>query len=137
MSKDEISRAYARSLQRAGPHELARKMCLVGPHRDDLSLLLDGVDVRTYGSQGQQRVVALSLKLAEFEVLRSEMQEAPLLLLDDVLSELDDMRRARLLGFLDAAGQAIITTTSAAQVGGCGAKGFDVWSVAHGAVRRP
>ena len=68
-----------------------------GPHRDDLVFLSNGVDVRTYGSQGQQRTAALSLKLAEIELVRQSIQDTPVLLLDDVLSELDQSRQEYLL----------------------------------------
>jgi DNA replication and repair protein RecF len=69
----------------------------VGPHRDDLMFSLDGTDVRTFGSQGQQRTTVLSLKLAQMEVLREERGEAPVLLLDDVFSELDRKRQEMLM----------------------------------------
>ena len=69
----------------------------VGPHRDDIGIEVDGLDVKKYGSQGQQRTVALSLKLSELEIFKMEMGEYPVLLLDDVLSELDKPRREKLL----------------------------------------
>lgn len=69
----------------------------VGPHRDDIKIKLNGLDVRSYGSQGQQRTVALSLKLAELEIMRQTTNETPVLLLDDVLSELDKDRKHKLL----------------------------------------
>lgn len=68
-----------------------------GPHRDDIKIKLNNLDVRSYGSQGQQRTVALSLKLAELEIMRQTTGESPVLLLDDVLSELDSSRKAKLL----------------------------------------
>ncbi len=68
-----------------------------GPHRDDIGIKIDGIDVRKYGSQGQQRTAALSLKLSEIELIREEKNEAPVLLLDDVLSELDRERQQYLL----------------------------------------
>lgn len=69
----------------------------VGPHRDDLKLVVDGIDIRKFGSQGQQRTTALSLKLAEIEGFFNETGENPILLLDDVLSELDETRQRQLL----------------------------------------
>ncbi len=69
----------------------------LGPHRDDLKLIVDGIDIRKFGSQGQQRTTALSLKLAEIEGFRNETGENPVLLLDDVLSELDETRQKQLL----------------------------------------
>ena len=82
----------------------------LGVHRDELDIYLNGVEVKAYGSQGQQRTTALSLKLAELEIIKSRAGEEPILLLDDVFSELDSTRRAKLLKFT-AKAQTIITTT--------------------------
>lgn len=82
----------------------------VGPHRDDLDIYLNDVEVKTYGSQGQQRTVALSLKLAELEIIKAKTGEYPILLLDDVFSELDVERRNRLLKFTTRT-QTFITCT--------------------------
>lgn len=92
--------------------EFRRGATLVGPHRDDVSLLIDGRDAQSYGSQGQQRTAALSLKLAELELMREEIGEYPLLLLDDVLSELDPARQTRLIETFHSRVQTFITTTS-------------------------
>jgi DNA replication and repair protein RecF len=92
-------------------NEIRRRQTLVGPHRDDLRLELDGRPLAAYGSQGQQRTAVLALKVAEYEVMRSRSGDAPILLLDDVLSELDGERAS---GFLAAVGgfeQAFLTTT--------------------------
>ena len=69
----------------------------IGPHRDDIKIVVDSVDVRHFGSQGQQRTTALALKLAELEVFKENTGEYPVLLLDDVLSELDQERQTKLL----------------------------------------
>ncbi|MBR5788549.1 MAG: DNA replication/repair protein RecF [Lachnospiraceae bacterium] len=82
----------------------------VGPHRDDMAFLIKNVDLRKYGSQGQQRTAALSLKLSEIELVKSIIKDEPVLLLDDVLSELDKNRQNQLLGSLDKT-QTIITCT--------------------------
>ena len=71
----------------------------IGPHRDDIEVLLNGIDVRNFGSQGQQRTAALSLKLAEVEIIKTQTGESPVLILDDVLSELDQSRRKKLIKF--------------------------------------
>ena len=86
------------------------KMTSYGPHRDDISFLTDGIDIRKYGSQGQQRTTALSLKLAEIELVKSVTGDTPILLLDDVLSELDSNRQNYLLGSIDKV-QTVITCT--------------------------
>lgn len=81
----------------------------IGPHRDDLRLLLNGLSLRSFGSQGQQRSGALALKLSQLEYVHRELGEFPVLLLDDVMSELDNSRRAQLLQFIDGRVQTFIT----------------------------
>lgn len=92
--------------------ELRRGMTLIGPHRDDLLLRINGMEAQAYGSQGQQRTTALSLKLAEIELIREETGEYPVLLLDDVLSELDRSRQTMLIDTFQRKVQTFITTTS-------------------------
>lgn len=91
--------------------EIKRGMTLIGPHRDDIAFFINDQDVQTYGSQGQQRTAALSLKLAELELIHDEIGEYPLLLLDDVLSELDHHRQTQLLETFQKKVQTFITTT--------------------------
>jgi DNA replication and repair protein RecF len=105
-------------LRQAGvaSREIDQAVSLVGPHRDDFTFLLDGVDLNTYGSRGQQRLAVLALKLAEADWMRAAIGEMPLVLLDDVLSELDPQRRAYVLRRVAAAEhqgqrQVWITTT--------------------------
>ena len=86
------------------------KMTSVGPHRDDFSFVVNGVDIRKYGSQGQQRTAALSLKLSEIELVKKVTGDNPVLLLDDVLSELDSNRQNYLLNNIGNI-QTIITCT--------------------------
>lgn len=93
--------------------ELRRGVSLIGPQRDDVRFLIGGVDARTFASQGQQRTAVLSLKLAELEFLREETGEYPVLLLDDVLSELDASRRGYLLEAVADNVQTFITTAHA------------------------
>lgn len=103
--------AFRRHLARTLSVDRRRGLTLAGPHRDDLVLRLDGREARTVASQGQQRTAALALKLAELELLRQENEE-PVLLLDDVLSELDPDRRRALLEVLSGPGQTLITTAA-------------------------
>ncbi len=95
--------------RRAG--DVARGFTGFGPHRDDVELSFGGRSLRRYGSQGQQRLGLLALLFAEREALRSARRQLPLLLLDDVMSELDPDRRARLVAMLEGGGQALITAT--------------------------
>lgn len=93
-----------------GEKDLKSKMTSVGPHRDDYIINVNGIDVRKFGSQGQQRTAALSLKLAEIEIIKKNTNDTPVLLLDDVLSELDAGRRNMLLESINDI-QTIITCT--------------------------
>ncbi|MBM7867736.1 DNA replication/repair protein RecF [Heliobacterium gestii] len=103
---------YRAALKDRRAEEIARQSTLTGPHRDDLQLFLNGRDARTYGSQGQQRSIALSLKLAEIAYIHQIKGEYPLVLLDDVMSELDPDRRQQLLAELESKHiQVFITTT--------------------------
>jgi DNA replication and repair protein RecF len=87
-------------------------MTLIGPHRDDARFVINGMDAGVYGSRGQQRTTALALKLAEVGFMEGRTGEHPVLLLDDVLSELDGHRRSYLMRVLEeGAQQSIITTT--------------------------
>jgi DNA replication and repair protein RecF len=105
-----------------------------GPHRDELLLLRDGRELRVYGSQGEQRLALLALLLAERAALEEERGAPPLLLLDDVMSELDADRRERLVERIGSAGQSVITTTDLAHVPGATAAGVVRLRVAPGAV---
>lgn len=106
----DIAEVFRRVLAEKGGEELRRGVTLWGPHRDDLIFYLNGYELKTYGSQGQQRTGILSLKLAELETFRRHNGEYPLLLLDDVMSELDDRRRGYLLDIIrDNQIQTIIT----------------------------
>jgi DNA replication and repair protein RecF len=83
----------------------------LGPHRDDLAFTVEGRDLRTFGSRGQQRTAALALKLAEVQMMHDATGDSPLLLLDDIMSELDAARRRTLLDALAQVSQALVTTT--------------------------
>jgi len=98
-------------LKQVQDQEIKRGMTLIGPHRDDLLFYINGKEVQVYGSQGQQRTTALSLKLAELELIREEVGEYPILLLDDVLSELDQYRQTQLIEIFQNKVQTFITTT--------------------------
>lgn len=113
--------------------DLDRGFTGYGPHRDDLALLRDGRELRIYGSQGEQRLGLLALLLAERAALEDERGAPPLLLLDDVMSELDAPRRERLVERLNV-GQSVITTTDLAHVPGASAPGVVRLRVDGGAV---
>ncbi|KPV49875.1 DNA replication protein RecF, partial [Kouleothrix aurantiaca] len=92
--------------------EIGRGQTLVGPHRDDLLLSMGTISVGTYGSRGQQRSATLALKLGEAELMRNRAGDAPVLLLDDLLSELDAERRSHLLATLAQPGQQTLVTAT-------------------------
>jgi DNA replication and repair protein RecF len=111
-SKAHALEEFVEELEARAATDLDRGFTSHGPHRDDLRLTHNGRELRTYGSQGQQRLALLSLLLDERRVLTDRRDAAPLLLLDDVMSELDSQRRAALVDVVCASpGQAVITTT--------------------------
>jgi len=110
---DEVGHIKEKILQRLKEDiniDKQRGLTTVGPHRDDMILKINKLDVKTYGSQGQQRTAVLSLKLAELELVKGEVGEYPVLLLDDVMSELDLKRQSYLVNNLKSV-QTFITTT--------------------------
>jgi len=114
----ELMERYRRRLVEGRAEEQRRAMTIAGPHRDDLLFRVGGVDMRTYGSRGQQRSVILAVKLAEVELMHETTGETPLLLLDDVVSELDPERRRYLLqAVLEHRQQVLVTATDLIPVG--------------------
>ncbi|NHM33607.1 DNA replication/repair protein RecF [Neobacillus terrae] len=116
--------------------EIERGMTMFGPHRDDLQFIVNGRDVQTFGSQGQQRTTALSIKLAEIELIHSEIREYPILLLDDVLSELDDYRQSHLLNTIQGKVQTFVTTTSVEGIDHQTLKEASTYEVESGTIRK-
>jgi DNA replication and repair protein RecF len=110
--------AIIAALERARPVELRRGQTLVGPHRDDLAVELDGVDARAFGSRGQQRLLALALRLAEVLPVTDAAGTAPVLLLDDALSELDPGVRDNVLREIQSAEQVFLTSPEPLAVSG-------------------
>lgn len=104
--------AFVQQLEAGLQDELDRGQTLIGPHRDDVQYSLGEVDLGIYGSRGQQRSLTLALKLAEAELMRARTADAPVLLLDDILSELDAVRRAHLLQFIDRPEQQTLITAA-------------------------
>ncbi|MBP1949469.1 DNA replication/repair protein RecF [Virgibacillus litoralis] len=111
-NKEKIDSIYTNKFHEIQEKEIERGTTLIGPHRDDLVFHVNNKDVQTFGSQGQQRTTALSVKLAEIELIYNEVGEYPILLLDDVLSELDDHRQSHLLNTIQGKVQTFVSTTS-------------------------
>jgi DNA replication and repair protein RecF len=110
--RQELAAAFGEALRLAGPEEMRRGVTAVGPHRDDFVLRAGDVDLGRFASRGQQRLAVLALKVAELDLLHDAAGEAPILLLDDALSELDSRHRAKLHAMLaDYDAQLIMTST--------------------------
>ena len=112
LTPSQMKEIYINQFKKNQTREADQATTLIGPHRDDLIFYLNEIPVQTYGSQGQQRSTVLSLKLAEIELMKLSTGEYPLLLLDDVLSELDDDRQTHLIKAIENKVQTFITTTS-------------------------
>jgi DNA replication and repair protein RecF len=113
VDEEALKTAYHEMLLRTRAKAILRGAALIGPHRDEVRFLSEGVDLGTFGSRGQQRTAVLALRLAELHWLRQATGTAPVLLLDEVLAELDRERRHYLLGLLDGVEQSILATTDA------------------------
>lgn len=112
LGKDEALAAMHGTLRERREEERRRRHAVVGPHADRIEFFIEGKNARMYGSQGQQRSLVLSFKLAEVALIRDMLDQKPVLLLDDVMSELDEQRRNALVGFISGDIQTFITTTN-------------------------
>lgn len=112
LERDELRDLFLDRLSELRAEELRRGVTLVGPQRDDVAFSIAGRDARTFGSQGQQRSVVLAWKMAEVAIAREVLGEQPLLLLDDVMSELDEHRREAMTRFVEGGIQTVVTTTN-------------------------
>jgi DNA replication and repair protein RecF len=134
-STAEDAEGLAAELAERRNADLERGFTAHGPHRDELQLLLEGVPLRAYGSQGQQRAALLALLFAERMLLAERRARPPLMLLDDVMSELDAERRELLAELLRSGGQAVITATEPEHVPGVALAGGGLVRVEAGAIR--
>ncbi len=135
-SVEEIESGILETLQKLQREEIARGMTTIGPHRDELRFLSNQVDLGDYGSRGQGRTALLALKLAEVNWLRKRTGEWPVLLLDEIMSELDVQRREDLLAALSECDQAILTSTDVSMFAVDFIKNHPVWHVSTGMIRR-
>ncbi len=134
--ENEIAHTLMRLLKERRREEIARKQSLIGPHRDDISLALNDSSAVTFASQGQQRSLVLSLKLAELERLTESCGESPVLLLDDVMAELDAGRQRLLMSAVGDNTQTIITTTHLAGFEPTWLEGATIYRVATGTIEK-
>lgn len=133
-NKEKIESIYENKFYELKEKEIERGTTLVGPHRDDLIFYVNDRNVHIYGSQGQQRTTALSVKLAEIELIHNEIGEYPVLLLDDVLSELDDFRQSHLLNTIQGKVQTFVSTTSVEGIHHETLRNADIFKVHQGTV---
>jgi DNA replication and repair protein RecF len=132
--REEIRTGFLEALQLNRKDELARGVTLLGPHRDDFGLLSKGIDLRQYGSRGQNRTAMLALKLAEIEWLRERTGEMPILLLDEVLAELDADRREDLLARIQPARQVVLTAADLTMFTDSFRQQASIWHVQSGSI---
>ena len=111
-TEDDLKSIFYRKLKGSLEKDMQYKTTTVGPHRDDFVILLDGKNIRFFGSQGQQRIASISLKLCELDILRKKIEKDPVLLLDDVFSELDIERKKLLVKAVSNKFQTFVTTTN-------------------------
>ncbi|MGC8668061.1 MAG: DNA replication/repair protein RecF [Chthonomonadales bacterium] len=130
----QIRQAFREELRRTALAERHRGQTLTGPQRDDLAITINGWDARQYASNGQQRTATLSLKLAQFQMMREALKEAPVVLLDDVLSELDEKRRLHLMDWVMRRCQVFLTCTSTDALPGDVVADAAIWQVEAGEV---
>lgn len=133
-SLEEIQKGFFARLAVLRREEISRGVTTVGPHRDELRISANGVDLGDYGSRGQVRTALLSLKLAETDWLRQRTGEQPILLLDEITAELDLQRRADLLSYLENCDQSLVTTTDLSLFEESFVRRHTVWQVTAGRV---
>jgi DNA replication and repair protein RecF len=134
-SEADICQGFAMALKNNRAEEIRRGVTVLGPHRDELRFLANGIDLSDFGSRGQVRTTLLALKLAEIEWMKSRTGQWPVLLLDEVLAELDIQRRLDLLAYLDKIEQAILTTTDLNLFSPDFVEKAEMWEVSSGTVK--
>lgn len=134
-TEENIRQGFDRALKETRAEELRRGVTVLGPHRDELRFLANGIDLSDFGSRGQVRTTLLALKLAEIEWMKARTGQWPVLLLDEVLAELDIQRRLDLLAFLDRIEQAVLTTTDLKLFSPEFVEKAETWEVSSGAVK--
>lgn len=135
LSLDEINTGMLEALKKLRREEIARGVTTIGPHRDELRFLSNQIDLGDYGSRGQGRTALLAMKLAEVNWLYERTGDWPVLLLDEIMSELDTQRRKDLLAALSKCDQAILTSTDLSMFEPAFVEASPVWRVAGGLVK--
>jgi DNA replication and repair protein RecF len=136
ISLNEIQNGFIRALSKKRAEEISRGVTTIGPHRDELCFLCNGIDLRLYGSRGQARTAVLAMKLAEVDWIKGKTGQWPVLLLDEVLAELDPVRRADLLTRVLESEQALLTTTDLEMFSPSFVKQVQVWHIQGGRISK-
>ncbi len=131
---EDIAQKFEEKLKERQIEEIIRAQSLVGPHRDDVSFFINDIEAKKFASQGQQRTIVLSLKLAELELVKEKIGDTPVLLLDDVLAELDDIRQNYLLNAIGSQTQTIITSVDTLHFDEEYLKDVEIFKISDGAV---
>jgi len=134
ISLDELKNGFKRALSKIRAEEISRGVTTIGPHRDELRFLSNGIDLGLYGSRGQARTAVLAMKLAEVDWIKGKTGQWPVLLLDEVLAELDPVRRADLLTRIMENEQALLTTTDLEMFSPSFVKQVQVWHIQGGRI---
>jgi DNA replication and repair protein RecF len=134
-SDKEIKKSFINALEKSMSIDVKRGITHKGPHRDDIFFYINGTEVKTYSSQGQQRTTLLSLKISELKYMEAEIGEMPILLLDDVFSELDTERQKYLVEFIRNI-QTIITCTDVEYLEKLKLEGSMIYKVVGGMVSK-
>ncbi len=136
LNENDIRQGFLEALRLGRSEEIRRGVTTLGPHRDELRFLANGIDLSDFGSRGQVRTALLALKLAEIEWMKARTGQWPVLLLDEVLVELDGQRRQDLLDCLDRVEQTVLTTTDLQSFAPDFVEKAEVWRVEGGEVRK-
>src|SRR5699024_1481844 len=132
--EEKLEDKYLAAFSEIEMSEIRRGSTLIGPHRDDLNIYINEKDVKQYGSQGQQRTTALSLKLAEIDLIYEKTGEYPILFLDNVISKIDNYRQSHLLSTIQGKVQTFVSTTSVDGIDHETLKQTSIYSVQKGQI---
>jgi len=134
---DQLQQGFLTQLRASRSEEIFKGVTSIGPHRDEMRIQSNGIDLTDFGSRGQIRTALLSLKLAEVEWLKQRTMQWPVLLLDEIMAELDLHRRKFLIDYLENAEQTIMTTTDLHLFPEAFAERCDKWTIDSGSVIHP
>ena len=134
---EKIEELFGEALMDAQAREIERGMSLIGPHRDDLQFLINDVDAGMFSSRGQHRTIIISLRLAQAQLIRSRIGEDPILLLDDIFSELDGPRKEYVLSCIQSYQQVFLSATDLNTITSSGVEPSAIFQVSHGTLSQP